>query len=178
MTDVYYYCNYISAGWLALQSITLISSPTIIATLLSPEVRETTVLEAYLSRSLGIAQLTLAALMVVTTGSVPLTTEFSDAADMADAANPKAPFAVPTLTINMFYHTAIAFLAYSQWAAGTSTVYMIAFVMSGIMASVGGWQLLFGTKKGRIASTVGVEKASGFPFKNKEADKKKGRLAE
>jgi hypothetical protein len=51
----------------------------------------------------------------------------------------------------MFYQTAIAFLAYTQWTQGTSSVYLIAFVMSGVMASVGGWQLLFGTKKGRIA---------------------------
>jgi hypothetical protein len=39
---VFYAYTYGSAGWLALQSLPLIISPTIMITLLSPEVREPT----------------------------------------------------------------------------------------------------------------------------------------
>lgn len=39
---VFYAFSYGSAGWLALQAVPLVASPTMVATLLSPEVREPT----------------------------------------------------------------------------------------------------------------------------------------
>jgi hypothetical protein len=39
---VFYAFSYGSAGWLALQAVPLIVSPTVITTLLSPDVREPT----------------------------------------------------------------------------------------------------------------------------------------
>lgn len=76
--DVFYAYTYGTAAWLALQAAPLIISPTIILTMLSPEVREATVIEEYFSRSLGMALITLGILTVLLTGSVPLTSSFSD----------------------------------------------------------------------------------------------------
>lgn len=41
------------------------------------------------------------------------------------------------------------------------------------MAAVGFWVFMFGASDGRISRKTGADKRmSGFPFKNKEADKK------
>jgi hypothetical protein len=76
--QVFYAYTYGTAGWLALQSLPLIVSPTIIITLLSPNVREPTALETYFSRSLGMTLLALGIMVVLLTGSVPLTSRISD----------------------------------------------------------------------------------------------------
>jgi len=44
---------------------------------------------------------------------------------------------------------------------------------SGVLAAVGLWCLLFASADGRISRKTGADKrTSGFPFKNKEADKR------
>lgn len=48
--DVFYSYTYGSCLWLGLQALPLISTPTMIITLLSPDVREPTALEEYFSR--------------------------------------------------------------------------------------------------------------------------------
>merc|ERR1712093_786577 len=105
--DVFYTYSYGSAAWLALQAAPLIVSPTIIITLLSPDVREASPLEQYFSRSLGLTLLTLGIMIVLLTGSVPLTSSISDTT--------KAPYAVPVLTISMVYHSAMAFYCYARY---------------------------------------------------------------
>lgn len=62
---------------MVLEAIPLIFSPTVIITLLSPDVRESTALEEYLSRSLGITLIAFAILNLLLTGSVPLTVDTS-----------------------------------------------------------------------------------------------------
>lgn len=64
----------------ATQAAPLIASPTMIVALLSPEVREASTLEVYFSRTLGLALLTLGALTVLLTGSVPLSSSLSEGA--------------------------------------------------------------------------------------------------
>ncbi|RAL65094.1 hypothetical protein DID88_001201 [Monilinia fructigena] len=111
--DVFYAYTYGTAGWLALQAAPLVISPTIIITILSPEVREATPLEEYFSKSLGMTLLTLGIMVVLLTGSVPLTSSISDTttAGVTSSENdPKAPYAVPVLTISTIYHGLIAFL--------------------------------------------------------------------
>jgi hypothetical protein len=93
--DVFYSYTYGTAGWLTLQAALLILSPTIMVTLLSPEAREPTgkyqvslgallsidkpsAIEEYFSRSLGITLFTLGIMMVLLTGSVPLTSSISE----------------------------------------------------------------------------------------------------
>jgi hypothetical protein len=76
--QVFYAYTYGTASWLAVQALPLIVSPTIIITLLSPDVREPTALETYFSRSLGMTLLALGIMVVLLTGSVPLTSSISD----------------------------------------------------------------------------------------------------
>ncbi|CAL3963658.1 unnamed protein product [Diplocarpon coronariae] len=171
--DVFYTYSYGSAAWLALQAAPLIISPTIIITLLAPEVREATPLEEYFSRSLGLTLLTLGILIVLLTGSVPLTSSISDttnAAVTSDANDPKAPYAVPTLAISFIYHSAIGFYAYARYASTGQTSFVLGALGSGGLAAVGLWCILFASTSGRISKKTGADKrTSGFPFSSKEA---------
>jgi len=175
--DVYYYFNYMSATWLCLEALPLIVSPTIITTILSPQVRQSTPLEEYLSRSLGLALIAFAILNLVLTGSVPLTSAISEPVlhpTSTDIEDPTAPYAVPSLTITLTYHTAVSFYCYTQWIQGGSMTYSIGVVTHGFLVAVGVWVLLFGVSNGHISRKTGADKrTSGFPFKNKEADKRK-----
>ncbi len=46
----------------------------------------------------------------------------------------------------------------------------------GFLAAMGLWCILFASSSGRISRKTGADKrTSGFPFKNAEAEKKKGR---
>lgn len=47
---------------------------------------------------------------------------------------------------------------------------------SGFLAAVAAWCILFASSDGRISRKTGADKrTSGYPFKNNEADRKKGR---
>jgi len=47
---------------------------------------------------------------------------------------------------------------------------------SGFLAMVALWCILFASSNGRISRKTGADKrTSGFPFKNAEADKRKGK---
>ncbi|KAG4424390.1 hypothetical protein IFR04_002446 [Cadophora malorum] len=177
--DVFYTYSYGSAAWLALQAAPLIVSPTIIITLLSPDVREATPLEQYFSRSLGLALLTLGIMIVLLTGSVPLTSSISDTTNAAvttEASDPKAPYAVPVLTISMVYHSAMAFYCYARYTGSGQTTFILGAIGSGALASVGLWCMLFASTSGRISRKTGADKrTSGFPFASKESASAKKR---
>ncbi|KAF7951101.1 uncharacterized protein EAE97_002652 [Botrytis byssoidea] len=171
--DVFYSYTYGTAGWLALQSLPLIISPTIIITMLSPEYRDATTLEEYFSRSLGFTLLTLGILTVLLTGSVPLTSSISDTASSAvtsSESDPKAPYAVPVLTISILYHGLIAFHCYARYTTMGTFAFALGSLGSTTLFAIGGWCLLFGTSHGRISKKTGADKrTSGFPFGNQES---------
>jgi hypothetical protein len=57
-----------------------------------------------------------------------------------------------------------------------SVPFGISTAVSGGLATVGGWIVLFGTSGGRLLGRVGGDvdkRVSGWPFKNTEADKKR-----
>lgn len=224
---VYYAYTYGTAGWLITQAVPLVLSPTLIITMLAPDVREATrssptaphssshlthsfpALEEYFSRSLGMTLVALGVLTVLLTGSVPLTSSFSDstfslpfashnsqsnpiqaqvtflctdvtvfpatsAGVTTDAADPKAPYAVPTLVVTMSYHAACAFYCYMRYMSIGSTPFALAALSYAAMGAVGLWCLLFASTSGRISRKTGADKrTSGFPFGNSEADKKR-----
>ena len=119
-----------------------------------------------------------------------------------DPTDPTAPYAVPTLTLTLVYHGTVAFYCWTQYAKGLGIPYFLAACVSGLLVAVGGWCLLFATGEGRInrskylaltPSPLGLDavktnvyvlcvetgadkRTSGFPFKNKEADKKKAKI--
>ncbi|TVY18803.1 hypothetical protein LARI1_G001888 [Lachnellula arida] len=188
--DVYYAYTYGTAGWLTLQAAPLIITPTIIITLLSPDVREPTVLEEYFSRSLGMTLFTLGIMIILLTGSVPLTSSFSDssliyplssipllttlvatsAGVTTSEADPKAPYAVPTLTISLLYHSASAFFLYARYNTSGQSSFALGAIAYAALASVGLWCVLFASSGGRISRKTGADKrTSGFPFGNKES---------
>lgn len=130
-------------------------------------------LELYLSRSLGFALLTLAAITITFTGSIPLTSSYSMTPEQDD---PKAPYAVPVIAITSTLHSLVAFYAYTWVVAGGQMTFSLAMCASGGLAAVGLWCLLFVSSGGRINRRTGVDKRmSGFPFGNTEADKKRER---
>jgi len=173
--DVYYFYSYGTAAWLATQAAPLIASPTMIVALLSPEVREATTLEVYFSRTLGFTLITLGILTVLLTGSVPLSSRLSEGATTS-AADPKAPYALPTLTITSIFHAIYAFYTYAMWTQTGVLSFSLGTLGSGFLASVAMWCILFASSDGRISRKTGADKrTSGYPFKNREAEKKKGR---
>jgi hypothetical protein len=93
----------------ATQAAPLIASPTMIVALLSPEVREAsstyrgrgrttpmnhtnafTALEVYFSRTLGFTLLTLGALTILLTGSVPLSSRLNEGTDTSHFTSSQA----------------------------------------------------------------------------------------
>ncbi|EAT85468.1 hypothetical protein HBI56_135080 [Parastagonospora nodorum] len=173
--DVYYFYSYGTAAWLATQAAPLIASPTMIVALLSPEVREASTLEVYFSRTLGFTLLTLGALTVLLTGSVPLSSRLSEGATTSNT-DPKAPYALPTLTITAIFHAIYAFYCYAMWTETGVLSFSLGTLGSTFLAAIAFWCILFASSNGRISRKTGADKrTSGFPFKNTEAEKRKGR---
>ncbi|KAI4610183.1 hypothetical protein J4E90_006189 [Alternaria incomplexa] len=173
--DVYYFYSYGTAAWLATQAAPLIASPTMIVALLSPEVREASTLEVYFSRTLGLSLIALGILTVLLTGSVPLSSRLSEGAT-TNEEDPKAPYALPTLTVTAMFHSALAFYGYAMWTRTGVMAFSLGTLGSGFLAIVALWCILFASSNGRISRKTGADKrTSGFPFKNAEAEKKKGR---
>ncbi|KKK25090.1 hypothetical protein P175DRAFT_0526070 [Aspergillus ochraceoroseus IBT 24754] len=180
--DVFYTYTYATAGWLSLQSITLLTVPQMITAILIDEARPATnwwltqfarlAIEVYFARCLGLGLLTIAALTIMLTGSIPLTSTIS-APVSTEEADPKAPYAVPTLMVTSVYHAMSASYAYTRYLNTNQGVFIFAIAGYSLIASIGLWCLLFGSDNGRISRRTGADKrTAGFPFKNSEAAKK------
>lgn len=135
-------------------------------------------------------------MIVLLTGSVPLTSSIADseswnidtlhvykltllatnAAVTTEASDPKAPYAVPTLTISFAYHSAMAFYCYARYTGTGQTSFVLGAIGSGSLAAVGLWCILFASTSGRISRKTGADKrTSGFPFASKESASAKKR---
>ncbi|GAO49032.1 hypothetical protein G7K_3193-t1 [Saitoella complicata NRRL Y-17804] len=145
--DVYHGYSYGTALWGALQSLPLLASPTMIVTLLSPEIREPSPLEIYLTRGLGLTLLSFSILSLLLTGAIPLTSSLRATTAEED---PRAPYTVPTLGITMAYHVAAMMLTYAFGAKGHSFTYYIAAIVEGVLAAVGLWLDVFRGRLERI----------------------------
>lgn len=90
------------------------------------------------------------------------------------SSDPKAPYAVPTLTLTTAFHAATAFYAYAQYMQTGQLSFALSLIGYGSLSAMGLWCLLFASSGGKISRKTGVDKrTSGFPFSNSEADKKK-----
>lgn len=162
-----------------MQSLPLLLTPRLIFTLLSTNTspnQTTTDLETYLSRTLALTLLTLAALNLILTGILPITSAISDAKEENGDGTIKDPYAYPTLTITTTYHAATAFYLYTQVAgiAGFTFGFGAGLLASTGLFCMGLWVLLFGSEKGRISKKTGADKrTSNFPFDNRESAKEK-----
>jgi len=171
--DVFYAYSLGTSGWLTLQAVPLVISPTIIVTLLSPDVHQPTSLEQYLARSLGFAFLALSILCLLLTGMFPLSLSDTDSSTSPTTTAAEA-YAVPTIILTMLYHSTTAFYTYARFNRTGQSAYILATICSGTLAAIGLWTILFGSSSGRISRRTGADKrTSGWPFKNAEADKKR-----
>ncbi|RMJ27284.1 hypothetical protein PHISP_01869 [Aspergillus sp. HF37] len=170
--DVFYAYTYSTGAWLLLQSIPLIGMPRMITTMLQDEARPPSPLEIYLSRCLGFGLLTIALLIVMLTGSVPLSSTLSEPIS-TEENDPKAPYAVPTLVVTTLFHAASAFYAYTWYTTTGLVGFAAGMVGHFIIAAVGLWCVLFGSSHGKISRRSGADRrTTGFPFSNREAERK------
>ncbi|KAI9370827.1 hypothetical protein BJX61DRAFT_65712 [Aspergillus egyptiacus] len=177
--DVFYVYTYSASAWLALQSAALMSIPQGISAMLLDETRPATPIEVYFARCLGFSLLTMAILVALLSGSIPLTSGLGDPIDHQDPdkpSDPKAPYAVPTMIVTSAYHAASAFYAYTRYVETDKGVFLIAIVGYSSVAAVGLWCVMFASTHGRISRRTGADKrTAGFPFGNREAEKKRGK---
>lgn len=136
--------------------------------------------------SLGFSQLTIGLLLLILTGSLPLTSavesKLSSPLHLAESqsltfslapSEAVTPFTNAAVLISTFYHAAFAFNAYGTYTATSQAGYALGAGGSAILAALGLWNVLFGGDKGHISKRNGADKrTSGFPFKNAEADKR------
>ncbi|KAJ5570121.1 uncharacterized protein N7459_009551 [Penicillium hispanicum] len=170
--DVFHAYTYSTAAWLSLQSLPLIAGPSMIVAMLLDETRPATSIEVYFARSLGFALLTIAALTVMLTGSIPLTSSIAEPVSTEDS-DPKAPYALPTLMVTSVFHGISAFYSYTWYATGGQGAFAVAVAGNSILAFIGLWCLLFASSNGKISRRTGADKrTTGFPFTNAEAAKK------
>jgi len=170
--DAFYSYTYGTAGWLSLQAVPLIISPRIIVTLLSPEVRDSSALELYFSRTYGLTLIAFSFLSLLLTGSVPLSS--SPDSEAPASSETKSPYATPALAITTVYHSLTSFYCYMMWTQTDSMGFALGIVGSGGLAAMGLWVTMFGSGQ-HISKRTGADKrTSGFPFKNVEAEKRKG----
>jgi hypothetical protein len=85
-------------------------------------------------------------------------------------SDPKAPYAVPTLTISLLFHAAMGFFCYARYNTAGQSCFMLGALGYAGLASLGLWCVLFASSGGRISRKTGADKrTSGFPFGNKES---------
>merc|ERR1712113_1249123 len=139
-----------TAGYCSVQALPLLLTPKLIVSMLAKDARPITDLEAYLSRSLALALLAFALLVILLTGAVPLTGSIEENVKGTNGDGlSKDPYAYPTLLVTTGYHALAAFYLYTQVTG-------------------------FGSEKGRISKTTGADKrTSNFPFGNTESAKSK-----
>jgi hypothetical protein len=163
------------AGFFTLQSLALLLSPKLIASLLVPEARQITDLESYLSRSLGLSVLTLAIFHLIFTGVIPGTSSSSSSSTVADEdATTIGPYAYPTVIVTTLYTALQAFYLYTQTTSAAGGNASFAFV-AGLVANAGLFAagvfiILFAGEKGRVSKRTGADKrTSNWPFTNKRS---------
>ncbi|BGP32742.1 hypothetical protein JCM10296v2_004526 [Rhodotorula toruloides] len=104
----------------------------------------------------------LAAVLVVQTGALPLTTSISTTRDVATSSL-SAPYGAPTLWILILLISSLSYSAYTLNLLSIS-------VPSAVLAAWGCWVVLFG-HEGRVNQQRA--RASSYPFENVEAEKEK-----
>lgn len=140
---------------------------------LSPEGHHSTDLELYFSRFSALTLVCLAVMLLLLTGSIPLSAA-AVPVSMEDS-DPKAPYAVPVIRVTMIFQGVAAIYCYVRYVNSGQLGFTLGIAGYLLMSLVGLWCIMFATSEGRISRRTGADKrTSGFPFRNAEADKKKG----
>lgn len=127
----------------------------------------------YFARALGLAQLSLALLVVALSGVVPL----GSPVDSPSSSPATAPYASAAVFLSTMYHASAAFYSYGCYYYqfyDTIAAYAVGCAGSTVLAALGLWCLLFGgNNSGHFSRRTGADKrTSGFPFTNQAAYKK------
>ncbi|POY70077.1 hypothetical protein BMF94_6913 [Rhodotorula taiwanensis] len=122
-----------------------------------PVIRSLNALEKVLGRFAGMMCIVLAALIVVQTGTVPLTTH------AMTARSTSAPYRKPTIWISVAFFTMLAYSAYNL------NILSVA-IPSAAVSAWGFWVVIF-AHQGKVNQVS--SKTSSFPFKNVAAEEKK-----
>ncbi|KAK4231703.1 hypothetical protein QBC38DRAFT_465343 [Podospora fimiseda] len=160
-------------AWLSAQAIPLIIWPSFISTLISTDSSHYHParlhdIEKYFARSLGLSQLTLGLILLILSGALPL----SDSSTTEEIS----PYATATILITTIYHSSAAFYSYARYTQSDHLAYQLGCFGSSTLAAFGLYVLLFAGDTKRVSKRTGADKnTSGWPFKNSEAEKKKGK---
>ena len=161
-----------TSSWLALQSLPLLLSPSLIVSMMAAEPRRISDLETYLCRTLGLTVLAFALLTLLLTGALPLETTATKDSNSKETN----PYASATLIVTTGYHALSAFYLYMNLTRRWSFAFTCGMAGSSALFAMGVWCLLFAGDKGRRSKTTGADKrTSGFPFKNEESAREKKR---
>ncbi|KAF1984758.1 hypothetical protein K402DRAFT_358770 [Aulographum hederae CBS 113979] len=175
--DVFYAYTYGTAGWMTLQALPLLISPSSVVLSLTSEARQVTDVETYLGRSLGLALLIIGFLPLPLTNSIPLTSSPSTSSETANENS--NPYVQPTLFFTLLHHSLVAFYTYTRYNTTSLNGFIFHSVISGAFAAVGLWCVLFSQDGGHIGKRSGQDKRmSGFPFGGKSAEKRKKKAME
>lgn len=80
------------------------------------------------------------------------------------------------ILLSTLYHASQAFYSYVRFSGSDAGGYFFGALGSALLSAFGLWCLMFGSDKGHISKRTGADKrTSGFPFRNVEASKKKGK---
>ncbi|KAJ4421636.1 hypothetical protein N0V82_003637 [Gnomoniopsis sp. IMI 355080] len=162
--------SWATLAWLSAQAMPLITWPTFISSLLTPDYQHADFTEQYFARSLGFAQLTLGLVVVCLTGAIPLTSLVDTPTDSI------SPYANAVILISTLYHASQAFYSYTRFGYTSAGGYFFGALGSVVLAAFGLWCLMFGSDKGHISKRTGADKrTSGFPFRNTQASKRKAK---
>lgn len=127
-------------------------------------IRQLNILERSLATVAGLSCLTLAALVLVHSGAIPLTASLSAHDNTPSEAGRK-----PTLAISAAFFGALAYLSWFE-----VNMKLVA-VVSGFLALWGGGSVFF-AHESRVNKAG--KSTSGFPFKNEHAEKAKDPAAD
>ncbi|KAK4560352.1 hypothetical protein LTR86_005548 [Recurvomyces mirabilis] len=174
--DVHHLYAFATTGYLTLQSLPLLFTPSLIVSLLASEPRRITDLETYLCRSSAFTLLAFAVLILLLTGVIPSTNSWDASATTnngSDAAKTN-PYAQGTAVITTVYHALTSFYIYMQIASSRSRSGTFAFyaglTFSATLFCFGIWVILFAGEKGSVSRKTGADKRTGnWPFGNKES---------
>ncbi|KAJ2903812.1 hypothetical protein MKZ38_009286 [Zalerion maritima] len=174
-------------AWSLLQSLPLLIWPSLISTLLSPPSSSPPSpgnagadLEGYYARSLALSNLAVGLLVFVLSGFLPLGPPGSQnttttITTTTTAASP-SPYAAAGILISTLHHSLAALHQYfraSSARARSPAGYYLGCAGNSLVACFGLWMLLFDGDAGRVSRRTGAdERTSGFPFGNREADRK------
>jgi hypothetical protein len=159
-----------TSGWLTLQAIPLLLTPSILLPLLTTTIdSHPPPLATYLSRTLALTQLALAWSSLLLSGLLPLSKLLSVDPAVATA------YASPMTLITTLFHFAAAFHCYTAYT-GAGSEGLAAFALgafgSAVLAAMGTWCLLFAEEPEKKSKRTGKDKrTSGWPFGDKKGRK-------